>query len=184
MSAETRNYHFWGKLQKFDLTPYNLVVIVDIAFRFRDPTESLERLLTVADQNQHKQFVAIDHHPFVHPEEPRRNVFLIEVDDPYDCCLGEPDPELMQVAALCDGAPTSIAPTRLLKRRALGVKRAAADVRGIAGETLLRLIRLRRWDFFEALADEDKEMHRSARGMRRHASKASPLLEYAREHSF
>ena len=184
VSAETRNYQFWGRLQKFDLTPYNLIVIVDIAFRFRDPTESLERLLIVADQNQHKQFIVIDHHPFVHPEEHRRNVLLIEVDDPYDCCLGEPDPELMRVAALCDGAPTIITPTPLLKRRALGVKRAAADVRGIAGETLLQLIRQRRWDFFEALADEDKDMHRSARGMRRRASKASPLLEYAREHSY
>ena len=184
VSAETRNYQFWGRLRKFDLTPHNLIVIVDVAFRFRDPTESLEQLLMVADQNPQKQFIAIDHHPFVHPQTPRRNILLIDVDDPYNCCLGEPDPELMQVAALCDGAPTVIAPTPLLKRRALGVKRAAADVRGIAGDTLLQLIRQRRWDFFEALADEDKDMHRSARGMRRRASKVSPLLEYAMKHSF
>lgn len=183
VSAETRNYMFWGRLRKFDLTAYDLIVIVDIAFRFRDPTESLDRLLAVANQNLHKQFIAIDHHPFVHPESPRPNILLIEVNDPYDCCLGAPDPELMQVAALCDGAPTAIAPTPLLKKRALGVKRAAADVRGIAGEILLKLIRQRRWDFFEALAGEEKDMHRSARGMRRRASKVSPLLEYARNHS-
>ena len=183
VSAETRNYMFWGRLQKFDLTAYELIVIVDIAFRFRDRGESLDRLMIVADQHPRKQFIAIDHHPFVHPQNPRQNILLIEVDDPYDCCLGSPDPELMQVAALCDGSPTAVAPTPLLRRRALGVKRAAADVSGIAGETLLKLIRQRRWDFFEALADEDKDMHRSARGMRRRASKASPLLEAARNHS-
>ena len=183
VSAETRNYMFWGRLQKFDLSAYELVVIVDIAFRFRDPSESLDRLLIVADQHPHKQFIAIDHHPLVRPQHPRQNVLLVEVDDPYDCCLGAPDPELMQVAALCDGSPTAVAPTPLLTRRALGVKRAAADVSGIAGEILLKLIRQRRWDFFEALADEDKDMHRSARGIRRRASKASPLLEDARSHS-
>ena len=89
----------------------------------------------------------------------------------------------MQVAALCDGSPTTVAPTPLLRRRALGVKRAAADVSGVAGDGLLELIRERRWDFFEALAEEDHEMHRSARGIRRSASKTSPLLEYARSYS-
>ena len=102
------------------------------------------------------------------------------MNDPFDCCLGEPDPELMKVAAICDGSPTKIIATPQLTRRALGMKRAAADVDGVAGNALLALIHDRQWDFFEALAEEDRTMHLSARGRRRRASKSSPLLEYAR----
>ena len=182
VSRSTRNHFFWHRLVDFDLSEYDLVAFVDIAFRFRDPDESLAQLLRVADRLSDTHFVAVDHHPFVHPDVPRENVVLIEVDDPYRCCLGLPDPELMQVAALCDGSPTAIVPTPLLTRRALGVKRAAADVAGIAGDTLLGLISERRWGFFEALAVEAREMHLSARGIRRRSSKDSPLIDYARSH--
>ncbi len=182
VSSETRNYRFWGKLSEFDLSGYGIIVVVDIAFDFRDPAHSLSRLLDVSDRHLQTQFIVVDHHPLAHPRVPRHNVKLVEVADPYDCCLGAPDSELMEVAALCDGAPTAIVPTPKLRRRALGVKRAAADVGGVAGEGLLQLIRERRWDFFEELADEDKAMHLSARGVRRSASEPSPLLEYARRH--
>ena len=182
VSSETRNYNFWGKLVNYDLSDYHIVVVVDIAFRFRDPGDSLSRLLQVSDRQPSKQFIVIDHHPLTHPRSPRQNVKLIEVADPYECCLGTPEPELMEVAALCDGAPTAITPTPLLMKRALGLKRAAADFRGIAGNGLLELIRQRQWDFFEALADEDHQLHRSARGLRRSSSEASPLLDYARNH--
>ena len=180
ISSETRNYRFWEKLPQFDLSIYEMVVTVDIAFNFRDPNDSLARLLVVSDQHRDKDFTIVDHHPLALPREPRENVQLIEVKDPYDCCLGEPDPELMQVAALCDGTPTAVRPTPLLSRRALGVKRAAADTGGVAGDQLLQLIRERRWDFFEALSEEDPEMHRSSRGVRNRKAKPSPLLEYAR----
>ena len=183
VSAKTKNYRFWDNLSEFDISEYELVVFVDIAFRFRDPSLSLVQLLDISDQHNQKQFIAIDHHPLVQPVSPRRNLLLVEVADPYDCCLGTPDPDLMQVAALSDGSPTMISPTPHLQRRALGVKRAAADTGGAAGNGLLELIRSRRWDFFEALADEDREMHRSARGFRRLCSEPSPLLEYARAHS-
>ena len=183
VSSKTHNYRFWEKLSEFDLSDYGLVVFVDIAFKFRDPSDSLARLLVVSDQELHKQFIAIDHHPLVAPRSPRQNVRLIEVSDPYDCCLGVPELDRMQVAALCDGSSTTVTPTPLLRRRALGVRRAAADVGGVAGDRLLELIRERRWDFFEALADEDHEMHRSARGFRRRCSQTSPLLEQARSHS-
>ena len=179
VSPRTHNYRFWERLAEFDLSNYGLVVSVDIAFRFRNPSDSLSRLLGVTDHQPEKQFIAIDHHPFVYPQETRENLLLLEVTDPYHCCLGTPDPDLMQVAALCDGSPTMISPTPSLSRRARGVKRAAADVSGVAGNRLLELIRNRQWDFFEALADEDREMHRSARGIRRLSSQASPLLEYA-----
>lgn len=180
VSSETRNYRFWEKLSKFDLSEYGMVVSVDIAFRFRAPEDSLARLLAVSDRHPQKEFVVIDHHPLAHPINLPQNMLLIEVIDPYDCCLGVPNPELMQVAALCDGAPTAVLPTPELKRRALGVKRAAADVRGVAGHILLELIRQRQWDFFEALSEEEQEMHRSVRGFRLSSNKISPLLEYAR----
>lgn len=180
VSSETWNYNFWKKLPHYELSRYGLVVVVDIAFRFRDPEESLSRLLSVADSEQHVKFVVIDHHPLLEPREPRENVQLVQVDDPYDCCLGEPNPELMQVAALCDGAPTFVQATETLKKRALGVKRAAADLHGVAGHRLLQLIRQRNWEFFEALSEEDSEMHRSTRGRRNSSSTSSPLLNYAR----
>ncbi len=183
VSNKTNSYRFWGRLADFDLTNHELVVFVDIAFSFRDPEDSLARLLTVSDRLPHKQFIVIDHHPLPAPRDPRGNVLLLEVPDPFECCLGIPDPDIMQVAALCDGAPTNVIPTPLLQRRALGVKRAAADVGGIAGDKLLELIRERRWDFIEALAGEDREMHQSARGLRRQSSQTSPLLDYARLNS-
>ena len=183
VSSKTNNYRFWSNLAEFELHDYELVVFVDIAFRFREPSESLAHLLEVSDRYPSKQFIAIDHHPLAQPQVQRRNLLLLEVTDPYDCCLGPPNSDLMEVAALCDGSPTRIVPTPRLKRRALGIKRAAADVRGTAGDKLLELIRDRQWDFFEALATEDHEMHRSARGFRRLSSRASPLLEYARAYS-
>lgn len=182
VSSETRNHRFWGKLARFDLADYAIVVFVDIAFDFKDRAGSLAQLLDVSDRHLQTQFIVLDHHPLAHPQIPRQNVQLVEVADPYDCCLGAPDSELMEVAALCDGAPTAIVPTPSLRKRALGVKRAAADITGVAGDGLLQLIRERRWDFFEALADEDRAMHLSARGMRRSVSEPSPLLEYARRH--
>lgn len=180
VSPATRNYRFWEKLHEIDLSGYQLVVTVNLAFKFKAPSESLSHLLSVSDSHLERQFIVVDHHPLVVPAKPRKNVQLIEVKDPYDCCLGEPSPELMKVAALCDGAPTAVTPTPLLTKRALGVKRAAADFRGVAGDQLLMLIRELRWDFFEQLADEDREMHRTARGIRRTSNRTSPLLEYAR----
>ena len=182
VSTATRNYRFWDNLPYFDLSEHDLVVFVDIAFRFRNPYESLGRLLEVSDAQPEKQFITIDHHPLLRPQTPRNNVQFCDVTDPYDCCLGEPDSELMEVAALCDGSDTMISPTPLLKKRALGVKRAAADLKGVAGDGLLMLIRERQWDFFEALANEDQKLHRSARGLRIASNEASPLLDYARDH--
>ena len=180
VSSQTRGFSFWKNLSTYSLEDYGLVVCIDIAFRFRNPKESLEHLLKASERYPEKHFIVVDHHPLVRPRRRRANVTFLEVSDPYDCCLGVPDAEVMPVAALCDGSPTAIVPTQVLRRRALGVKRAAADVRGLAGNKLLDLIRDRRWDFFEALAEEDAEMHRSARGFRRRCSEASPLLEEAR----
>ena len=151
VSSKTHNYRFWEKLSEFDLSDYELVIFVDIAFRFRDSSDSLARLLLVSDQQLHKQFIAIDHHPLVSPRRPRENVRLIEVSDPYHCCFGIPDPRSHASSCSVRRVPDRVTPTPLLRRRALGVKRAAADVGGVAGDRLLALIRERRWDFFEAL---------------------------------
>lgn len=176
VSSVTRSYRFWSILPQMDISGYDLVVFVDIAFKFRDPADSLNQLLSVADMHSDKEFIVVDHHPLVEPGCPRPNVVLHEVDDPYDCCLGEPDPEIMELAALCDGSPTKIGSTPILRRRALGLKRAAADLNGVAGARLLRLVRERRWDYFEALAEEPREIHLTTRGIRRRTNGPSPLL--------
>lgn len=180
VSSLTDNYRFWKRLHGIDLASYELIVSVDIAFKFSNPQESLDCLLEVVDDQPDKWFIAIDHHPMLRPKKSRDNLELYEVSDPYDCCLGIPNPDLMAVAALCDGAPTRIQSTPALTRRARGIRRAAADVNGTAGEQLLQLIRQRKWDILEALADEDVEMHRTARGIRRAANKPSPLLQLAK----
>ena len=180
VSPQTRDYRFWKYLSQCTLESYDLVVCIDIAFRFREPKESLGHLLRAAERYPKQHFIVVDHHPLIPPRRSRTNVTLTEVSDPYECCLGVPDSEVMPVAALCDGSETAIVPTTVLKRRALGVKRAAADVGGLAGDDLLELIHERRWAFFEALADEDAQMHRSVRGFRHRSSESSPLLEEAR----
>ncbi|MCY4625448.1 MAG: hypothetical protein OXC99_10685 [Chloroflexi bacterium] len=180
VSSVTQNYWFWKRLRGIDLTSYDVVVVVDIAFRFGNPEESLNYLLEVADNHPDIQFIAIDHHPLAQPKTHRDNLELYAVSDPYDCCLGIPDPDLMALAALCDGAPTRIPSTPALEKRARGMRRAAADIYGIAGEQLLKLIRQRNWAILEALADEDMEMHKTARGVRRAVSQPSPQLQLAK----
>lgn len=184
VSSLTQNYWFWKRLREIDLSRYDLIVVVDIAFRFGNPQESLDCLLEVADNQPDKRFIAIDHHPLPKPETRRDNLELHEVSDPYDCCLGIPNPDLMAVAALCDGAPTRIRSTPALEKRARGMRRAAADVYGIAGEQLLKLVRQRNWEILEALADEDMAMHKTARGVRRAVSQPSPQLQLAKSLAF
>ena len=180
VSAETRNYRFWDRtFIHWDLSPYDMVVAVDIAFSFREPASSLDALLKVVDDHPTTEFVVIDHHPLSRPRHRRGNLSLIEVQDPHDCCLGQPSEELMAIAALCDGGPTSVVANPEMRRRALGVRRGAADLGGVAGTTLLELLAGRRWDFFEALADENPELHRSVRGRRRIGNAPSPLLRSA-----
>ena len=180
VSAETRNYRFWDRtFIDWDFSRYDVVVAVDIAFSFREPVSSLDALLTVVDDHPTTEFIVVDHHPLARPRRRRGNLSLIEVQDPYDCCLGQPSEELMAIAALCDGGLTSVKANPETKRRALGIRRAAADVGGVAGATLLKLLAGRRWDFFEALADEDPELHRSVRGRRRSGNAPSPLLRSA-----
>lgn len=157
------------------------MVVVDIAFKFKDPTQSLKAVLDVVDHNPDTYFVIVDHHPVPHPKRSRPNLSLVEARSAYDCCLGTPSDELMVIAAICDGDGAMVGSriSDVQRKRADGVRRAAADMAGVAGSTLIKLLELRRWDFFENLADEPEEFHRRARGRRTTRSQASPMLEAA-----
>ena len=139
-------------------------------------------LLEGVDRHPSTHFIIIDHHPLKHPDRPRGNLTLIEVDSPYRCCVGRPSDGLMVVADLCDpgGKALSNNVSSDLHLRAIGVRRAAADIDGIAGYQLLQLLRDRRWDFFDALGRESSEYHLIARGRRRRNAPNSPILDGAK----
>ncbi|MPZ50918.1 MAG: hypothetical protein GEU75_16730 [Dehalococcoidia bacterium] len=178
ISSETSNYRFWtGRFAKMSFGKFPLVVVVDIAFNFKNPKPSLASLLKVCRNNPSTQFVVIDHHPLLLPKNGPANLTLRSVERVYDCCLGEPSDEFMAVASICDGGIVVSSP-RWRKRhlkRAQGLKRAAAD-KNIAGPRLQALLRQRRWSFFEALAEEPPEFHRTVRGRRIATNFPSPLL--------
>jgi hypothetical protein len=180
VSDQTANYRFWeGKFATTNFSRYGLVVTVDIAFSFRSPGVSLAALIQAADANPGTHFVVVDHHPLLRPPMTYSNLSLIEVDTAYRCCLGEPSDDLMAVAAICEGELIRGRRTPLREKRALGVRRAAADVQGIAGLRLLKILEERNWAFFEALADEPREYHHTARGRRTAKSLSSPILQHA-----
>ncbi len=186
VTKDTINYRFWEKaFCDWPFAGYDLVVCVDIAFSFREPTRSLDALLDAAARHPAVQFVVVDHHKLQQPEARVPNLELIETDSVYDCCLGKPSPDLMVVAAICDGDSESVSDliTWKYQKRALGVRRAAADVSGLAGPQLLSLIENQSWDFFEDLAEEAPSLHRSARGRRINSLPSSPLLEAAKNGS-
>ena len=183
VAPETSSYRFWAQtFPHLDFHRFRLVVVVDIAFNFRNPDQSLEALVQVVDDYSKTQFVVIDHHPLQRPKSPRPNLTLIEANSVYDCCFGAPSDELMVVAALCDGDGRAVRSRTSfeLTKRAIGVRRAAADTGGVAGAKLMSLLRRRRWDFFEALSEEPTEFHRHARRRRTARSLNSPLLDAAR----
>ena len=186
IGPETRNYRFWERtFSDVDLRLFRLVVIVDIAFDFRNPDSSLAAALRTVDGYPDTHFIVIDHHPLKQPETPRSNLTLIEVDSAYDCCIGLPSLELMALAAICDGH-TKAVPSGIpveFKRRAIGVRRAAADINGFAGYRLLAILRRRQCDFFEALAAEPSEFHATVRGRRTQRCLKSPILEAAKAFS-
>jgi len=182
VSEDTRNFRFWEKgFRSYDFDRYALAVAVDIAFEFRNPEASLAFVTGIARRNPNTQFVIIDHHPLMRPRRSPPNLVLVEVQRVYNCCLGEPSPELMTVAAICGGDASWVrgSATESDQRRALGVRRAAADFHGLGPSRIVSLLEVSNWSFFEALAGEPKEHHRLARGRRSRRSLASPLLQQA-----
>ena len=183
IGRETKNYTFWERtFAGLDLRQFRLVVVVDIAFSFREPLRSLESLLQTVRRHQLTQFIVIDHHPLMGTTEIPANLRLIEVESAYECCLGVPSDDFMVVAAICDGDGKVVRSriSNIFVKRALGIRRAAADVEGMVGTRLSSLLRSRKWEFFESLAEEPAEFHRNARGRRTSKSLISPLLEAAK----
>lgn len=182
VSQQTRNYRFWEKaFCEHDFIKYDAVIVVDIAFYFKEPRSSLNAVLNTVDAFPGTSFIIIDHHPLQRPVKPRPNLELVEVSSPYDCCFGPPSNELMVLAEICDGDQSSVAAmlSAKSKARALGVRRAAADIDGVAGKQLLQLLRRRDWAFFEDLAKEPTGSHLTVRGRRHPNSGRSPLLALA-----
>jgi hypothetical protein len=180
ISESTRNYTFWASLQSLDLQHYSHVVVVDIAFSFRHPGVSLNELLRVVDSNPTRHFAVVDHHPLLKPSRSRPNLQLVEVGSAYECCVGSPNWDLMFLAALCEKERfTRRVASDQEVQRALGVRRAAADRKGVAGQLLMDRLEHRDWSFFEALAEEPREYHRNVRGRRVGTSLPSPILETA-----
>ena len=182
VGPSTAGYRFWERT--FPLLTFNqlrVVVCVDIAFNFRNPVRSLDAVLRTADNHPTTHFLVIDHHPLMKPASPRPNLTFVEVDSARSCCVGPPSSELMDIAAICDGSDRAVISqvSSRLKKRALGVSRAARDVGGVAGAKLLALLRSRNWYFFEELAEEPREFHMAVRGRRSTRSLKSPLLEAA-----
>ena len=184
VSQATRSYRFWEHgFPSYRFDGIALVVVVDIAFRFKSPEDSLEALLEVVDSSPHTRFVVVGHHPLVSPTSERSNLTLREAASVFDCCYGSPSDELMVPAAICDGDSKAVRPkiTEAFKQRAVGVRRAAADRTGLAGSKLMMLLQKSRWDLFDALATEPKHLHTSVRGWRRASCPRSPALSEAQE---
>ena len=184
VSQETRGHRFWERgFSSYRFADIGLVVVVDIAFNFKDAASSLEAVLEVVDCSPSTHFVVVDHHPLVYPASERPNLTLREADSVFDCCYGTPSDELMVPAAICDGDAGAVRPriTETFEKRAVGVRRAAADRTGLAGSRLMALLRDSRWDVFDALASEPRHLHSSVRGWRRANCMPSPALNAARD---
>lgn len=182
VSAATTGARFWERsFRETDFTAFDLVVVVDIAFKFKDPSLSFRAVEETVNRFPRSRFMIIDHHPLPADGEIPANLTLIEASSPYECCFGRPSDELMVVAALCHGDEKAVDGkiNGQAHARALGVRRAAADTHGVAGDGLLGLLRKRDWGFFERLAAEPLHLHQTARGRRKLACPPSPLLNLA-----
>ena len=179
----TPGYRFWERwLARLDFTGIEVAIFVDLMLNYREPTESIELIRQQADKNPNLQFLVVDHHKYevVIPAEPQNLQFRF-TDKVYECCFGEPS-DLMIVASICDRdeGPVSDMINDAHRRRASGVSRAAADRRGLAGTALITLLKEDRWDILEALGQEDRQFHRTVRGIRPASTPVSPALHAAR----
>lgn len=181
ISPETASFRFWTDyFPRVDFVKHGLVVTVDLAFSFKNPRESLSAVVKTVRSNPSTQFIILDHHPLLNPNQMPANLRLVSVDRVYDCCLGIATDDFMAVASICDGGVivSSGRARESHMKRAVGLRRAAAE-KQLNGDPLLRLLRQKKWSFFEALADEPAEYHRTVRGRRSSRGFASPLLQAA-----
>ena len=180
--AITPGYRFWERhLESLELGDAGVVLFVDLMLNYKAPLDSLARIEAKARANPDRQFIVIDHHPCGELPSSPRNLLLRFTDKVYECCLGEPT-ELMLIASICDRDeyPVRDRINENHRLRAIGVSRAAADRKGLAGGPLVRLLQEDRWDVIEALGQEDRQFHRTVRGVRPASTPVSPALEVAR----
>lgn len=178
----TSGYRFWDRhLEEFDMGDADTVVFVDLMLNYKSPRDSFERICARATSDPDRHFIYIDHHPISDLPAAPGNLEIRFSEIVYQCCLGDPS-ELMLIASICDRdeAPVRDHIEDLHRLRAVGVSRAAADRRGLAGAPLQQLLREDRWDILDALGQEDREFHRIVRGARSSKSPSSPSLEAAR----
>lgn len=181
----TRSYRFWERtLPHFDLGEHELVVIVDLMLDPNEPKRSFEALADYAARERDRQFLVINYHMQKRLPRPPSNVILAFTSTAFLCCYGMPS-NLMVTAAICerDDAPVKHLITPIHRKRATGIARAAADVSVLAGERLMALLRVGRWDLIELLADDPPEAHRRVRGIRVAEIPPSPALTAVRTES-
>lgn len=174
----TANYRFWeNQFQEWDFSYLNLVVVVDVAFDFDDPARSCDALSRQAAQFPKTRFLVIDHHPLRAGEWLPHNVTLSEKNSVYTCCYGEPN-DLMVIASICDKDEEPVRELISPAHRVIaeGVRRAAADTDGIAGEQMITMLENKQWAWFYTLGAEPKDFHRTYYGRRTKTSQASPAL--------
>ncbi len=177
----TANYRIWrNHLPEIPICSADTVVFVDLMFHPDDVVGSVNVLTELASKNPEKQFIVIDHHPYSGLPALSVNLSIWFTSAVYTCCFGPPS-ALMVVAAICDRdeEPVVAMIDETMRRRALGMERAAAD-RNLAGSKLLRLLANDRWDLIEQLAEESKDVHQRVRGRRHSRQPLSPGLERAR----
>ena len=177
----TANYSIWrNHLCEVPIRSADTVVFVDLMFHPEDVVGSVDVLTDLASKNPEKQFIVIDHHPYSGLPALAVNLSIWFTSAVYTCCFGPPS-HLMVVAAICDRdeEPVVAMIDETMRRRALGMERAAAD-RSLAGSKLLRLLADDRWDLIEQLAEESNDVHQRVRGRRHSRQPLSPALERAR----
>lgn len=179
----TPGYRFWERyLERLEVEEYDAVIFVDLMLNYKAPRDSFDRLRAKAINHPDKNFLVIDHHPVGGLPGTPDNLEFRFTDTVYECCLGDPS-ELMIIASICDRdeGPVQHLINDVHRRRAIGVSRAASDRYGLAGNLLIRLIREEQWEILEALGQEDRQYHRTVRGIRPSSSPVTPALQAARQ---
>ena len=177
----TSGQRIWQKyLSHVPIEKYDRVVFVDLMFHPEQVRESVGEIVNLAEKHSEKQIMVIDHHPTSGLPSLPDNLSICFTSIVYACCYGAPS-DLMVIASLCENEEEPVLPMvdDGIRRRALGMTRAAADP-NIAGSALLKLLSKDRWDIIERLADEPKDIHKRVRGRRHSQQPESPGLLQAR----
>ena len=182
----TPNYRFWEKhfqTRNFDTT--DLVLIVDIAFDFKNPLVSADALIFQANKFPQTQFLVIDHHPLPITGILPSNVTLQSTESVFQCCYGEPN-DLMVIASVCDKdeGPVQHLITEAHRTLAKGVTRASADKKGVAGQRLMSALGNHEWAWLFMLGSEAGDAHKAYYGNRTRSSKPSVALQLALDREY